>query len=278
MKRVRLKYWRGLLKNKKFVGKLPMKLREEYHSRVEKMADYEFSMFNIQKIYLEMCARMSQGIDQMILELFDQLTVEHSWYPESKKNIHYYNGWKTNKAHMVCDKCILPINLFARDTHYNGALKKYETWTFDQTKAYRTISDLEKTLDYLSAQPIEDYNLEARLNNCVLPGGRVSNVPLKYFKLDAYKKGTIHIKFNPDAMDIVRRLNIFAARNRGWLPPNYGKTSYSGMTDEEKAVVDSFHGDGTDGSGESEYAAVMARRDYFLAEPAQKVLLLDAPD
>ena len=48
------------------------------------------------------------------------------------------------------------------------------------------------------------------------------------------------------------------------------------MQAEEKAVVDSFHGDGTDGTGEKAYNLVMARPDYYLSEPTHNLPLLMA--
>lgn len=41
-------------------------------------------------------------------------------------------------------------------------------------------------------------------------------------------------------------------------------------------MVDSFHGDGKEGSGESGYNVVMARADYFLSEPVQELPMLMA--
>jgi hypothetical protein len=43
------------------------------------------------------------------------------------------------------------------------------------------------------------------------------------------------------------------------------------MKPEEKAVVDSFHGDGKDGSGEKAYTTVMANAAFYLAEPTQQL-------
>ena len=47
------------------------------------------------------------------------------------------------------------------------------------------------------------------------------------------------------------------------------------MDAEEKAVVDSFHGDGTEGSGEKAYANVLARANYYLAPANNDTPLLD---
>ena len=77
-------------------------------------------------------------------------------------------------------------------------------------------------------------------------------------------------------MPLVERLNIYAARNRGWLPPNYGKTTYSNMDTAERAVVDSFHGDGNRGAGEKEYKRIMDNANFYLAEPMRQLPALMA--
>ena len=270
MKMVRLKYWRALFKNEEFTGRLTSNLRDQFNSQVEKMADYEFSAFNIKQVMVEMNASMQKGVHDTILALFDKLTVEHSWYPECAKNRHYYNGWKTNKAHKVGKKCIIPEN---------GLFSSY-SWnkdTFDVYNAYKVISDLEKAFDYLDGGHFEGgrYNLESFLR-AAHDNHQTRNIDCTYFKVDLYKKGTVHIKFRPEAMPLVDRLNIFAAQNRGWLPPNYGKESYTTMDAEEKAVVDSFNGDGTEGSGEKAYIEIMKDRGYYLSAPRPTTLMLEA--
>ena len=233
------------------------------------MAEYEFSAFNIKQVALEMQQAMREGIEQEILHLFDTLTCEHSWYPECSQNRHYYNGWASNKAHKIGKKCILPVNGMFSSYSWHGE-------TFDEYAAYGYISDLEKAFDYLDAQPINNgYNLSARLR-WANQSGQTRNIELKYFKIDLYKKGTVHIKFLPEAMPLVERLNIYASRKKNWLPPNYGKASYGNMAAEEKAVVDSFHGDGSDGSGAEAYSEVMSKAGFYLAEPVNKLQALSA--
>jgi hypothetical protein len=68
-------------------------------------------------------------------------------------------------------------------------------------------------------------------------------------------------------MELIDKMNIYAGRNRNWLPPNYGRSTYAEMTSEEKEVVDSFQ-------GAAEYAKVLARSDYFLAEPIRNVAMI----
>ena len=268
MRTVRLKYWRALFENKKFIGRLTSELQKQYREQTERMADYEFSAFNIKQIALEMNASLTQGVEKAIIDLFDKLTVEHSWYPECAANRHYYNGWATNKAHKIGKKCIIP-------THGMFSAYSWSKETFDVSTAYRVISDIEKAFNYLDGGQTDDVDLDARLH-AANAQGQTRNIECKYFKIDLYKKGTTHIKFLPAAMPLVDRLNIYASQKKGWLPPRYGKAAYGQMTTEEKAVVDSFHGDGSAESGAKTYATILSQAAYYLADPMQSVPALTA--
>ncbi len=269
MRLVRLKYWRALFGNKKFTGRLTSELQDKYRRQVERMADYEFSAFNIKQIMVEMNAEMTSGVEKAIMDLFEKLTVEHSWYPECSKNRHYYNGWKTNEAHKIGKKCIIPT--YGMFSNYS-----WSSNTFEVSTAYAVISDIEKALNYLDGGMTQDCDLHLRLqlaNQC----GTTRNIRCKYFAIDLYKKGTTHIKFYPESMPLVEKLNIYAAKKRAWLPPNYGKAAYSDMAQEERAVVDAFHGNGEDGSGKTAYEDVLTKASYFLAEPVNELPALMAP-
>lgn len=267
MRTVRLKYWRALFSNAEFTGKLTTNLRKTYTDNVERMANYEFSAFNIKQVVLEMNAAMQQGVKDAIMDLFDKLSYEHSWYPECSQNRHYYNGWKTNKAHKVGKKCIIPTN---------GIFSTYswEKSEFSVRNAFAVLSDIEKAFDYLDGgHTTERRNLESFLKHAA-ETGNTRNIECTYFKVDFFKKGTAHIKFRPEAMPLVEKLNIYAAMNKKWLPPNYGKATYTNMTPEEKATVDEFHGDGTEGSGLEGYIEVCTNRAYYLAAPTQQMAAL----
>ena len=271
MRSVRLKYWKALFKNDEFTGRLTSNLKKQFNEQVTKMADYEFSAFNIKQVMVEMNASMQQGVKDTIMALFEKLTVDHSWFPECANNRHYYNGWQTNKAHKVGKKSIIPAN---------GLYSSY-SWDkdkgFDASAAYNVLSDIEKAFDYLDGGRFTGnrYGLESFLK-FASERRQSRNIECTYFMVDIYKKGTVHIKFRPEAMPLVERLNIYAARGKNWLPPNYGKTSYATMDAEEKAVVDGLNGDGSDGSGEKRYTEVMKDRAYYLSEPASQMLALEA--
>lgn len=263
MRTVRLKYWSALFSNEKFIGRLTSELRKKYHEQIDRMADYEFSAFNIKQVALEMQSQMTSGIEKAIMDLFEKLTYTHTYDPDFSSNKHYYNGWKTNKAWKIDKKCIIP-------TYGMFSWYKSSRETFYVSEAYNVISDIEKAFDYLDGGRTGEINLLSRLEGASAQG-KTRNIECKYFKIDIFKKGTTHIKFYPEAMPLVDRLNIYASQKKGWLPPRYGKTRYKDMAADEKAVVDSFHGDGVDGSGEKAYTEVIANAAFYLSEPTQKL-------
>lgn len=263
----RRKYWEALFTNKEFTAQLTKNLREKYEAMVDQMQDFDFTLFNIQRIMVEMNAEMCQGVQDTIVALFDKLTQEYSYYPECSKNIHYYNGWKTNKAHKIGGKVILPIHGVFADYSWSKE-------TFSVRNAEAIISDIEKVFEYLDGNATAPVDLHGVLKTAC-EAGRTKNIQCKFFSVTLYKKGTMHIKFHNQRL--VDRFNIYCCGKKGWLPPSYGRTKYDGMTDREKAVVDGFHGDGTQGAGQAAYEKVLSQASYFLSEPTQQVPALMAP-
>ena len=88
--------------------------------------------------------------------------------------------------------------------------------------------------------------------------GQTKNIRLRYFNVTFYKKGTCHVEFTD--LDVLHKFNLYAAKDKNWLPPSYGRKAYADMNAEEKAVVDSFE-------GAESYAEVLKRADYFLSGP-----------
>lgn len=243
--RVRFKYWSALMSKPEFVGKLTSKLQDEYRKRVNKLADYEFSEYNIKMLHAEMNAQIKTGIENEIVAMFDRLTEEHSWYPECQKNKHYYDGWKTNKAHKIDKKVIIPC--YGIFDSWDGKPRKYE--------AEKLLSDIERILNFLDGHMTAEVDSWNNLDY-YFKYGNTKNVPMKYFKATFYKKGTVHLVFT--CPELIERFNIYVAQNKNWLPPNYGKVKYKDMTSEEKTVVDSFQ-------GEAAYNEVMEKASYYLA-------------
>lgn len=247
---VRMKYWRALFHNQQFTGALTANLLEKYMAMLDSMGDYDFTLFNIRAFQQKMMGELSKGVNDTILELFDKLSEAHSWYPECGNNIHYFNGWATNKAHMINLKKVIIPSYGAFSHYYSGACE------LNEYNAGRTLSDLEKVFNYLDNGETDGPDLKEQIKT-YKAAGITKKIPLKYFYATFYKKGTCHIEWR--VPELVEKLNIYGCRHKGWLPPSYGKKAYADMAPEEKTVIDEFQ-------GEDAYSKVMARKDYYLMD------------
>lgn len=230
---LRAKYWSNLLRRPELTDKMTSSMQQDYYGKVNSLSEYDFSRYNIETVMREIAHQLSRGVEDSILDLFEQFSAKHSWYPECENNIHYYNGWATNKAHKVGMKVIIPANGCCADKWRNEKLDTY--------RVNSLISDLERAMNYLDRgettfhTPIDRAIRIANMND-------MNKADFTYFTCTFYKKGTCHIKFKPEASRIIDRLNIFAGQKKNWLPPTYGKKHYADMTAEEQAVIDDFQG------------------------------------
>lgn len=230
---LRAKYWGNLLRRPELTDKMTSAMQQDYYGKVNSLSEYDFSRYNIETVMREIAHQLSRGVEDSILDLFDTFSAKHSWYPECANNIHYYNGWATNKAHKVGMKVIIPANGCCADKWRNEKLDTY--------RVYSLISDLERAMNYLDRgettfhTPIDRAVRIANMND-------MNKADFTYFTCTFYKKGTCHIKFKPEVSRIIDRLNIFAGQKKNWLPPTYGKKHYADMTAEEQAVIDDFQG------------------------------------
>lgn len=254
LQKVRIKYRNALLHNKKFVGKLTSTLQNEYREKVNKLKDYEFSEFNITTLAAEMNSFIKSGVEEEAIKMFDKLTIEHTYLPEMLNNVHYFNGWTTNKACKIEKKVILPC--YGVFSSWSGKPEAY--------KARAVLEDIERVLNYFDgnmSREAASWDNISRNFSC----GITKNIETKFFKVTFYKKGTVHITFT--CPELIDRFNIFAAGYKNELPPSYGKKAYSAMSEAEKAVIDSFQ-------GEEAYNGVLKRADYYLAPIAQNNTLM----
>lgn len=269
LKIVRRKYWYKLLSLPQLTDKMTTQMRSDYFNKLNEMCEFEFSRFNIEWLILNINAQLWEGVDDEILKLFNKFTSDHTYYPECTENIHYYNGWKTNKAHKVGYKVIIPAyGSFATRYDYNKHRQLVERYNdfIDARHCYSTLADLEKVLNYLDGNRTAEFDLGRALKNaerCCI----TKNIRCKYFDVTFYKKGTCHIVFRPETYRLIDALNIYAARSNKWLPPSYGQKHYHEMDDEEKKVIDEFQ-------GEQAYETVMQDKAGYLIGGTKPATLL----
>ncbi|WP_395546766.1 MULTISPECIES: DUF4942 domain-containing protein [unclassified Lacrimispora] len=256
IREVRGKYWTALFHNEKFIGQLTENLQQDFYNRLEDLKDYDFSLYNIYELKIEMQKKVVSGVEETIISLFDELSHKYYWDKDTSSNIHYYNGWKTNKSWFINEKVIIPLSSW--DSIWNQ-------FRINDYKIVRKLQDIEKCFNYLDGGLTDAIDLKETLEFSQ-EYGETRNITLKYFNITFYKKGTCHITFtNPE---LLKKFNIFGSQKKGWLPPSYGKKQYKDMTSEEKAVVNEFE-------GEKEYSKVMSDTKYYLFDGNSSINLLE---
>lgn len=254
VKIVREKYWTALFKDKRFTGNMTRNLAEEYSGKVRELKNYDFSEYNIKVIQLEMSKELINGIEKCIYDLFDELSRQFSF--PSEKNIHYFNGWCTNRCYYINKKVILPhLNAYSS---YSGRFEP-------DYKCIEKLADIEKALNYLDGSISKSTNINEILEQARIHE-QTKNIQCRHFSLTFYKKGTCHIEFTNE--DLWKKFNIFGAKGKRWLPPSYGQKSYNEMSEEEKHIIDEFE-------GKESYCKVMSNKDYYIYNPSKTLNLLE---
>lgn len=260
-------YWKALFDNPKFSARLTSKLKGEFNSRLDEMKNYDFNEHNILMLMEENRRATLKGIEEEILALFDEFT-KYAQY-DGCDNIHYYNGWKTNKGHKLNSKIIIPFyGVWKADARYSGSSiwsmrKVGYDWHLDYWNAVQKLTDMSKTLNYLAkgVSGLENMDILANTIKSNFDRNNAKNIETEHFILTFYKKGTCHIKFrNQDLLD---KFNLFASQRKGWLPPSYGKKAYSEMNAEEQAIVKEFSGNGQN------YNKIYENQSAYLVEQKQ---------
>lgn len=254
LKLIRRKYWNALFNDSRFIANMTTKQLEEYRSKINDLENYDFSYYNIKTLQEKITRHLIKSIEDTIIQLFDKFSYEHSWLPEAGKNIHYYDGWATNKAHIINKKVIIPVYGV-----FSDIWKKFD-YTYS---IYEKLSDIEKVFNYLAGENNNNelYKILRNAEDCQ----QSKNIECRYFSVTFYKKGTCHITFKDE--ELLKKFNIYGSQKKGWLPPCYGKKKYQEMTPDERKVVDSFE-------GEHSYRKVMENPDNYLIHTSSLIPML----
>ncbi|MBD3216590.1 MAG: DUF4942 domain-containing protein [Candidatus Lokiarchaeota archaeon] len=231
---VRRSYWKRILEIKKVRDRMTQEKINEFHAKLNAYSSLDFTESNIRQFMLNIIQEYGNTLEKAVEEIFDKMTLKHSWYKETDKNILHFNGWKTNKAFYVNSKVILPMA-----GGYGGGF--IDDWSGNWLVGYNVIGqlhDIDVVMNYFSGFGSYKSIVEA-LEEAFAKGGS-KNIESSFFIISVYKKGTIHLTFRDEG--IRRRFNIMACKGKKWLPEDYGTKAYKDMTTEEKDVVESFEG------------------------------------
>jgi phospholipid N-methyltransferase len=250
IKQIRMKYWKALFNNDQFMSLFTSNLKSKYHEMVNELQDYDFSFYNIYTLRIQLSKEMVQGVEDTILDLFEELSNKYHYYDETSRNVHLWNGWKSNSAYKINKRVVIPLNGFY-DMQYSWG--RYEPSHY---RCYDKLRDIERTFSYLDNGITDEIDLKEVLKHAE-ETGKTKKIETRYFFIDFYKKGTTHLTFKN--MDLLHKFNLVAAKSKMWLPPSYGKVKYSDMSSEEKQVIDEFE-------GKESYNKVMNNKAYFLVK------------
>lgn len=228
LKNLRAKYWKALFDIPSVRNVMTQTMRKSFMERLDTLSDYDFTAYNVSTIRLEISRELVSGVKDEIIRLFDWFTTYSM--EEFSGNVHYYNGWKTNKSYKVNDKIVFPCSV------YDFIFKRFDITKQDVVDK---IINIERVLHFLDTSG-KPYDSSALLKVLTLATQekRSANIKCRYFSLTFYKKGTCHLTFTNK--DVLKTFNAFAAQHKNWLPPTYGKKHYAEMSKEDKDVVRNY--------------------------------------
>lgn len=259
---LRYKYWYQLLHNPAFMQNLTSNLKAEYYNMIQEFANKDFSLKNIYDVKMDIIGQTAKGIEEKIVSVFEQLSYKNSM--EAAGNVHYFNGWKSNSAFKINQKVVVPYC-----NCWDGICKKFDFWHYGYgSNVFKILDDLEKCLAFLQIGESElDYavDLSNHLKVCQ-ERQETRKLQFRFFDVDIFKKGTMHIKFRDE--ELLKRFNIYGCQHKGWLPPSYGRKSYTEMNAEEQRIIDEYE-------GEEEYTKVYNNRANYIVSTERTMLLLN---
>ena len=232
IKEIRYKYWTAFLMSDNISSLMTSTIRTEWHEKLTELKEYDFSPFNARQVQHDVKMSLTKGIESEILQLFDEFT--RFAMQDGTKNIHYFTGWKSNNAYKLGKKVVMPYMMGFCE--YSGSAKL-------DYKTRDKLRDIEKVFTYIDQGVLQLDHVD--LNNSIdlnFKYGNTKDIELKYFKIDFYKKGTAHIKFDDKYKDVLDRFNYIACNLKGWLPNSYGKKTYSEMNSEEQKITKEYCG------------------------------------
>ncbi len=231
LEQIRHNYWEKVLKLPAFEKRLTEKKRKEFRETIKQNSDLEFTEANVRAFFENLMGSYEQTLIDAIEELFDTMTSKYA-YDESIfcKNVHYYNGWKTNGAFKVNKRVIIPrIGINPYDYDKRRIRLHYET--------PGQLNDIDKVMNYFDGK--SSYVRMSEVAEKVNQTEEITKIlESEYFKIRFYKKGTTHLTFKSE--DIRRRFNIEVGKRKGWLPMDYGHIPLKQLPTDQQNIVESF--------------------------------------
>lgn len=230
---IRRHYWGRVITLDTVQSRLTQKRMDEFTQYLSTQGSFDFTESNIHQFILNVIGSYESTLTAAVLEIFDLFTRAHSWTDSPvEKNIHYFNGWKTNKSFRCGPKVIVPVSGGIGNGPFLGWGGQWSlAW-----EAKRLFDDIDKVMNYFDGR--EEYVAISDAAEAAFKYDDATKVESTYFLATYHKKGTAHLYFKSD--DILRRFNVTACKGKRWLPDDYGQRPVSEMNPEYREVMKSF--------------------------------------
>jgi hypothetical protein len=240
-------FWEKSISLDVVASRMTQKKYDQFHHKVKDFSLMDFTENNVRQFVLNVIENYPKSLSEATLEIFDKFTVAHAWNENMiTKNIHYFDGWKTNKAFKCNHKVIIPM----RSSYGNPWANFSDRFFSLDHKAAREIDDIDLVMAYFSGS--RKYRKLTDSIRTAFDLGENRNIESTHFIATCYKKGTLHLKFKDK--DVLRRFNIAACKGKNWLPQDYGFKPRKELNWEERKLADSF--DGKDYKPENDFLKI----------------------
>lgn len=200
------RFWNTVFCRTKLEKRSTSDFRKKFHEFAIQQSNMAFTEENIVEVLAMFFANKEQILLDAIYAVFDKATKY-----DSKNTIHT-EGWKTNSAHKINKRVIIPCAFYW--TSY-GMWSEYYHGNIDDF-----LDDLDKVMCHISGRLPEDPDLIWAYRACkdkCHSGHTGGATPFEstFFRMKMFKKGTLHIEFKD--LKLLEDLNKQAAQGRNWI-------------------------------------------------------------
>lgn len=221
-KSLQSKAWYWLFNKFDMAAFVTTSVMEKINRFVERQSTVPFTMRNIYKMVEMIYGTRGEIMQNVVLDAFDIIC------KYSEDNVTYLGEkWKTNSAHMVNKKFIVPYMC-----NYDPKWPKEYVYIGYNSYGYgRKMDDVVKALCYVTGRPYQwvERDADGEEHKCCMRTLSEFTEQVKmnwgqwydwtFFRIKGYKKGTMHFEFQND--DDWAVFNQAVAKVRGWeLPAN----------------------------------------------------------
>ena len=197
---LRAAYWELILNTKEIRSLLTTGGREKLQKKLSLSSNLEINLVNIEMLIMSLKMNEKDILVDGCVSLFERITKYHM--NDFSKNIHYYNGWKTNNAFKMNSKVIYPLYEMFFRVGRNDSNYSYDDITYSVKDI---ISDVIRMMKLFNPSVKEEFSAVG-----------ANHFENEWLRFKVFKKGTVHIWFKDQ--ELLNKFNFICGQHFNWLP------------------------------------------------------------